>query len=298
MTRVAILGATGMLGSMVRHWLSQNGSLEVISVDRSRLDAERFIMNPDLSMLAGTDYIINCIGIIKPYCKDNDPAGVRRAINTNALFPHVLAHSAQAINARVIQIATDCVYSGQNGGYLEKSMHDALDVYGKSKSLGEVCADNTLHVRCSIIGPEIKRVNRVPSLLEWFLGRPDGSSADGYTHHLWNGVTTLQFAQLCEKLVVTPNAFQNGRQVSHVQHFVPNEAVSKYELLRLIAEYFQKDVLISEVSDAGPPVDRTLATEFNFLESLFGSQSMKTAISELYSETQAYRAHETTLASA
>ena len=38
--------------------------------------------------------LINAIGIIKPYCKDDDPEGVFNAIRVNALFPHNLAQSS------------------------------------------------------------------------------------------------------------------------------------------------------------------------------------------------------------
>ena len=60
------------------------------------------------------------------------------------------------MGARVLQIATDCVYSGAQGAYVETDLHDALDVYGKTKSLGECQEPNVYHLRCSIIGPEPK----------------------------------------------------------------------------------------------------------------------------------------------
>ena len=42
------------------------------------------------------------------------------------------------------------------GVYVETDLHDALDVYGKTKSLGECQEPNVYHLRCSIIGPEPK----------------------------------------------------------------------------------------------------------------------------------------------
>ena len=39
---------------------------------------------------------------------------------------------------KIFQIATDCVFSGKIGGYNELSNHDDLDIYGVSKSMGEV----------------------------------------------------------------------------------------------------------------------------------------------------------------
>jgi len=115
-------------------------------------------------------------------------------------LPHALAQATAKVlpMAKVLQIATDCVYSGKTGNYDEAAKHDALDVYGKTKSLGEVNARHVLNIRCSIIGPELK--GRL-SLLEWFLSQPTGARVNGYAHHQWNGITTLQFAELCVMLM-------------------------------------------------------------------------------------------------
>ena len=69
-------------------------------------------------------------------------------------------------NVKIYQIATDCVFSGTVGNYNEMAKHDALDVYGKTKSLGEVNIKNFFNIRVSIIGKELDTKN---SLVEWFL---------------------------------------------------------------------------------------------------------------------------------
>ena len=216
--------------------------------------------------------------MIKPFCKDNDAAGVRRAIAVNAMFPHVLAAAAKARGAKVIQIATDCVYSGAKGAYVESDPHDALDVYGKTKSLGEVFDKTLLNLRCSIIGPE--RKNKV-SLLEWFLGNPDGAELKGFTHHRWNGVTTLQYAKLCERIVQTPGLHEKLLGLSPLHHFLPNGTVDKYQLLNLMAEVFGRKFDIKAVGDVGPPVDRTIATKYPLLAEVYPSGEMRAALVEL-----------------
>jgi dTDP-4-dehydrorhamnose reductase len=67
-----------------------------------------------------------------------------------------LAIFAEDSGAKVIQIATDCVFSGSNGSYLETDPHDATDVYGKTKSDGEIESSAVMQLRCSIIGRENK----------------------------------------------------------------------------------------------------------------------------------------------
>lgn len=280
-----------MLGSMVGEYLHKTGAYDVWGTVKE-LDTPE----PDTVALdaAGDDaaiedviraikpqWIINCIGIIKPYCKDDDPVGMKNAIIVNALFPHRLAAIASRHQARIIQIATDCVYTGRAGRYDELAPHDALDVYGKTKSLGEVKAANILHIRCSIIGPEVQ-ATAAPSLLEWFLHQPNRSPVPGFTHHRWNGVTTLQFAQLCQDIIASGETFFDTLiSTSAVHHFIPNETVNKYELLSLCAEIFHKPVTIKRVDSGGPAVDRSLATRFSLLDTLARQRGLTGALAEL-----------------
>lgn len=292
---VLVLGATGMLGAMVTRYLSVRTPHDVWASIRSGEDAhlvplpaERVIIldaNAGEAALASIfaavrpAVIVNCIGVIKPHCRDDDPPGVWRAIQVNTLFPYRLAAAARAAHARVIQIATDCVFSGKTGNYEEGAPHDAEDVYGKTKSLGEVRAPHVLHIRCSIIGPE-RRTHA--SLFDWFLRQPEKSSVRGFSHHRWNGVTTLQFAECCAALLgAGSEAIDRLARISSVHHFVPNQAVTKYELLATLARVFRKDVAIEERFDIGPVVDRTLTSRYHTLPGSGGQTPLELAVKNL-----------------
>ncbi|MFX0073103.1 MAG: dTDP-4-dehydrorhamnose reductase family protein, partial [Candidatus Hermodarchaeota archaeon] len=223
MTNILVLGISGMLGSMVFDYLSKNKDLNVYgTVRNSKYKKERIFLFDayDISQLEREDilklkieYIINCIGITKPFSKDDDPEGVIRAIKINSDFPWELAKYAKKYNLKIIQIGTDCVYSGKKGNYVETDTHDPLDVYGKSKSLGEVFDGSTLIIRTSIIGPEFKK--ETTFLFEWFLNQSERGTIGGFEHHIWNGITTLQFAQICEKIIST-GIFDKLVSISHV----------------------------------------------------------------------------------
>lgn len=294
--RVLVLGVTGMLGSMVEAVLRSATRYDVRGTAR-QTETERAFESPpsgpyafdaerdgDAALLRIVEdfrpsFIINGIGVIKPYCRDDDPAGIRRAIMVNALFPYRLAAAARRARARVLQIATDCVFSGKEGQYIESDPHDPLDVYGKTKSLGEVKAEHVLHLRCSIIGPE---PFRKISLMEWFLKQEDGATVQGFTHHLWNGVTTLQFSQCCADIVSAGESFFDTLVgVSPVHHFIPNATVTKYDLLRVLADAFGKRVRIEKASEPGPPVNRTLASLYSLLGTPHGAKPFREAIQEL-----------------
>jgi len=221
---ITILGSTGMLGSMVAETLD----LDFRVLGRPQFDAEKFTGG-----LAGQQ-VINCVGIIKPYCDD-----IERAIRVNALFPHLLPTGT-------IQIATDCVYSGKRGNYVETDLHDATDVYGQTKSLGE--APHIKNLRCSIIGPEKKSHL---SLLDWFLNQE--GEVNGFTNHFWNGITTLHFARIVQGVL------REGLELPNIQHIVPADTVTKAELLTYISHVYGKDIMVNPV-EASEVIDRTLAT--------------------------------------
>ena len=258
-----------MLGSMIVDVLSRSPELVVTATVREetlrqsarrlipsivwqRLDAAEVDSPTDLAVLDGHDWVVNCIGITKPLIRDDRRDEVERAVRINSLLPHMVAARAQALGARVIQIATDCVYSGREGSYREGDAHDPLDVYGKSKSLGEVRQAGVHHLRCSIVGPEPKEYK---FLLEWFRRQPRGAQVSGYVNHRWNGVTTLGFAKLCLG-VITSNL-----DLPCVQHVVPSGAASKAEMLQAFARAFHREDITVRPLNAEETVDRTLNTD-------------------------------------
>jgi len=237
--KILILGSTGMLGSMVWKYLSKQKGLNITAPTREMLDSVHY---------DEYDYIINCIGIIKQ--KLLNP---KEAILTNSILPYMLKEGSS--QAKIIQIATDCVFSGKRGHYTETDEHDALDIYGKTKSLGEVNASNFYNVRTSIVGFDKNKV----SLLSWFLSQKKYAHIKGYTNHYWNGITTLEFAKLCYEIII------GNRIIPNFIHIVSKDIVSKYELLKIFAEKFNRKDIYIEKCRADTWVDRTLDTVYDKL---------------------------------
>ena len=254
MTKVLILGGTGMLGhAVLKEFEGFTGEVAFTSRSSSGIPFDVLTDRVDaLAKHVGTgDYIINCLGITKPHIKDDNVEDVARAKLVNSLFPAELASLAEKSGSRVIQIATDCVFSGRKGHYLETDVHDAEDVYGKSKSLGEVVSNNVMHIRVSTIGRELERSTL---LLEWVLSHPNGATIPGFTDHFWNGVTTNHFAKVVRGIIET-DGFESG-----LSHLVPADELSKADLVRQIASAFGRSDLIVKDTDSGKPIDRTLST--------------------------------------
>ena len=160
------------------------------------------------------DFIINAIGLIKQNIDNNARRDIVAAYLVNSDLPRDLNDFAKQTSTPIIQIGTDCVYSGRSGNYTENSNFDCDDIYGLSKVSGEAESKSLMTIRCSIIGHE----NRTPvSLMDWFLSQRNSAEVRGYTNHFWNGVTTLSFARVVEG-IIRQNTFSPG-----IVHLVPRD---------------------------------------------------------------------------
>lgn len=272
-SRVLILSRTGMLGYMVYKVLARESDLTVSGTHRlDKMDPLYFDREDGLEKLevicrqaGGFEYFINCIGITADRIKVCDSKSLLSAINVNAVFPHELAAFAENHDIRVIHISTDGVFSGHVESHDESSPPNCMDVYGRTKSLGEAISDRVLNIRCSIIGPSPYTKG---GLYEWFISQPEKAVVSGYTNHYWNGITTLQFAELC-RAIIESNYYDTLRSVSSIFHFAPNDSLSKYELLKLFQTALRKDITVVPTEHPGGPVKRILKSKYRELELLY-----------------------------
>jgi dTDP-4-dehydrorhamnose reductase len=261
MVRVAILGSTGMLGSALTRFM-ETEPFQVIEFNRlgKSVNGKNKVLKINLleeynliEMLGGLniDFVINSIGMIKQVINEQNDEDVAAAWRINSEFLENLNIYSLTTGTRVIQIGTDCVYSGKIGDHSELSPFDPNDVYGLTKTIGEQSLSEAMLIRCSIIGREI--MSSV-SLLEWVLKQPHGAKINGFTNHLWNGVTTLQFSEIVSG-VIKSDSFKKGRI-----HLVPSDVVSKNKLIRMIANDFGREDI--EICDfvAENAINRSLVT--------------------------------------
>lgn len=281
--KVLVIGSTGMLGSAVLAQLSKL-DLDVSEASRTkgfRFDAERDSCDDLLlaSGLTSQDFLVNCVGLTKAHINETDVSTVERAARLNILFPIALARAAERIGVRIIQVATDCVFAGKDGDYTEACAHDAHDIYGKSKSIGEVRSENVLHLRCSLVGPELH--GRKSLLFEWVRSLERGAIVDGYTDHKWNGLTSQAFGAIVAGIV------KSGTFFSGVQHLVPADSLTKHELVRMELDLLGRhDVTVNETI-TGDIVDRTLRTQTpqqNELMFKLGGFNVRPTIREMMEE--------------
>ena len=261
MSKVAILGSTGMLGSTLTHIL-ENQFETIYEFNRlgksvtgnnqcRSIEVTSSVSFDYLFKGLEVDYIVNCIGVIKHLINENDQDSVNLAHRVNTQFLVELNDYVNRYGIAVIQIGTDCVYSGKSGLYSETDPPDPVDVYGLTKKIGEQSIPNSMLIRCSIIGKELQSRN---SLLEWVVSQPKAALINGYTNHIWNGVTTFHFAQIISGVI------KSGTYKPGVVHLVPKDIVNKYELIKLISSNFERGDLQIIQFEAETPINRSLST--------------------------------------
>ncbi len=205
---ILILGHNGMLGSMLVEYFTRQG-FDVSTLSLRFDDAE---FTNQVSNFKG-DFILNCIGAIPQRTSDFK-------INTD--LPIWLSNNAPC---RVIHPGTDCESDPDSYGNSKRLASEYLVMYSK----------NTKILKTSIIGPE--RGTHF-GLMEWFLNQT--GTVSGYTNAIWNGNTTLEWAKQCHKLISDWESYQ-------VQTTLEGEPISKYDMLNLFKDFYNKDVVVEPV---------------------------------------------------
>lgn len=257
MKKILILGATGMLGRTLFSFFHDRlecdvrGTVRDLSRCGSMTTEQRASIIdgvdaffPDtwgLAMAWQPDVVINCIGIVKQSDALQDPI---QAITVNALLPHQWAALCQKQGACFIHISTDCVFLGTQGLYVEQDISDAVDLYGRSKAMGEPKGDHVITLRTSIIGHEC---GRSQGLIDWFLSQK--GSVKGFDKAVFSGFPTIELASIIGDYVLP---YEDLSGTFHVA----SEPINKFDLLTLVAASYDHDIVIER--DSQFVLDRSL----------------------------------------
>lgn len=258
--KILILGVNGMLGGSLHRYFS-NTENSVVGTVRSKtalkqiadmgfsniikdIEVTNYQLLEDTISELKPDYVFNCIGLIKQLSQSELPVS---AIEINSLLPHKLAQICTKYGAKLIHFSTDCVFSGSVGGYVESSLPDAKDLYGRSKLLGEVDYDNHLTLRTSIIGHEL---NSNVSLVDWFLSQ--SNSVKGFSQAIFSGLPTCYIAEFLDEYVI------GNSGLSGLYH-LSAEPIDKYSLLLLIKQKYDVELDIIDYPDF--VIDRSLNSD-------------------------------------
>ena len=232
---IIILGSTGILGKTLQLYLKKK-KIDFLTISRERnnnrnINLKNFSNFKKLEQLIlkiKPTHIINCIGVTK---FNNTYKNKKLTVSLNAKMPIYLAKFCNLKKIYLLHISTDCVFSGKKGNYSDNSVKDSKDLYGLSKSGGEVKNKFTSTIRTSFIGPEL---NSKKSLLSWFLN--EKKLVRGYSKAFFSGLTSLELCKIIYNYFIKKNLLQN--KIINVG----SRRISKYVLLTKIRDIFKKKI--------------------------------------------------------
>lgn len=254
--KLLILGGAGMLGHKL--WQTAGAHADTWATVRdartlradmpfhrrrllSGVYAEQFDTIVRAFAAARPDVVVNCVGVVKQRGEAKDPITL---LTVNSLFPHRLARLCASEGARLVHISTDCVFSGRSGHYRESDEPDAVDLYGRTKQLGEVSGPGLLTLRTSMIGRELATSQ---GLVEWFLAQ--SSRVPGFTKALFSGLTTIELSRVIMRIL------ESHQDLQGVYHVASNP-ITKHDVLVLLNRAFARGLTIEP--DESVRIDRTL----------------------------------------
>ena len=249
MLNVLVLGSSGMLGHVFSDYFKNkfqlHGTLKNSLKTYRNLSSTKInyfdnfdVLEENLSEKIIDDckphFIVNCIGITKQIANQSN----KESINfINGEYPKIIEKLCKQKKTKLIQLSTDCVFSGKKGNYTEEDICDADDIYGVSKIKGEIKdSDSCLTLRKSTIGLEIKDKH---GLIEWFL---DQKEIDGYKNAIFSGLTSYELARVIEKIMI------DFPQL-HGLYNVSSNPINKYDLLRNLSLLLRKEIKINPFED-------------------------------------------------
>jgi dTDP-4-dehydrorhamnose reductase len=244
--RILILGGDGMLGhQLLRHFeqgyetrvtlrgdFSSYTRHSLFHAGNSYVDVDVRSMDRLIEVLSDfrPQAVVNAVGIVKHRAEAKEAIP---SLEINALVPHRLVLACRMIDARLVHMSTDCVFSGNRGVYSEDDISDATDLYGRSKYLGEVSDEGCITLRTSIIGLELARK---ASLIEWYLAQR--GTIRGFNRAIFTGFSTAEMARVIERVLTQYPDLSGVWQVA-------SKPISKYALLaRLTQKLGRKDLSI------------------------------------------------------
>lgn len=270
-----------MLGRIVLKYLKQQSEFKVFGTHHQPKSEELLfrVQNQatDFSMINNKvgpiSVVINCVGLLR-----SNLATRAEFVSVNTNLPKYLELQTESQKYRLIHISSDAVFSNQAGVVDELSKTDPEDEYGITKLEGETTSKLALSIRTSIIGfdPSHRR-----GLIEW-VRKNQNRSINGYTNQWWSGATVLELAELIQ-YIIDDEYFQKLRQVTNVLHFAPHDGLSKYELIKAIAESTAVKLPVKVLPVKAPiTITRRLTSRYKkILPSDLFSASINEALREL-----------------
>ena len=236
--RIGVTGASGMLGSALINHLSNSNKVFATSrskgIENKNIEWNCFDLT-DIALLnkwlnnTKPDIVLHCAAIVNvDLCEDNIGLATALHVETTKAMTNYLDSN----NSRLIYISTDSVFDGKKqGGYRESDSVAPLNVYAKTKLMGEKIVqsmNNGLVLRTNIIGwtKEDKT-----SFAEWLLNGLFDNAPLNLFYDVWfSPLHVDSLSAIIEKIINNP--------ISGLYHCSSSDSISKYDFGMQMAKIF------------------------------------------------------------
>lgn len=274
-TKILVTGASGLLGRAVMRHLAQFTDHHVtgLAYTRSGPGIRRADLTDPHAIDAlfaelQTDIVVHCAAERRPDVSEKDPAATTRL---NVETTRQLAEACQRSNSWLVYLSTDYVFDGRQPPYQPSDSPHPLNHYGVTKLAGETAVRETLPaalvLRVPVLFGQIETLdesavttiaksvisNQQQTLDHWAVRYP---------------TSTDDVAAVIAQCIARKAAYPD---FGGTYHWSGNEAFTKYEMAKIIAQAWQRDA--SHLSPdsrepAGAPRPRNCQLATDALEQL------------------------------
>lgn len=133
---IVVIGATGQLGTDLMRLWPKSSEDEILGLDHGEIEVTNYdAVHGKLSTIM-PKMVVNTAAYHKVDELENHP---EKAFAVNAIGPRNLSVSCRELDAVLVHLSTDYVFSGnRNKPYSESDPVDPVNVYGISKTAGEM----------------------------------------------------------------------------------------------------------------------------------------------------------------
>jgi dTDP-4-dehydrorhamnose reductase len=265
---ILVTGASGLLGGnlvlaanergLAVAGLAHHHEVRIPGVLTHRLDLTNTNLLEKLLRSLPLRWIVHGAALTNvDWCEDH-PA---EAHEINVAASGRLAGVARDVGARVLYVSTDAVFDGGGGGgYREEDEPNPVNVYARTKWLGEravlEAAPDSLVVRTNLYGWNI--LDKA-SLAEWVLARLEaGEELPGFGNVVFSPLLANDLADVILELI--------ERRATGVYHAGAADSCSKYDFARHLAQEFGLDAILvrrATLTAAGLRAPRPLNTSLD-----------------------------------
>ena len=236
MDNVLVIGSGFLGGNIVNEF--RNNEIKVIGTNYNKNSSDEIHFD-----ITNMDSIVSCVKKYAPQVIINCAANVnvddlenneKLAFSINAYGAENIAKVCKNNKIRLLHISSDAVFDGQKGMYVEEDVTNPVNIYAKSKMLGEKLISKNLEnyviIRTNFYGFH----KQDKFLFNWILSKlKNNERFTGFNDVFFNPLEVTNLSKMIYEL--------SEKNFCGILHLSSDEIFSKFEFATKISEFFDFD---------------------------------------------------------